>query len=147
MTHRPPRRLITGFGIAMIVVLLLAVVMLLNVKTVQVTGNSMSPTFKNGQRLLVTDLYWLVGTIRRNDIVVFRGDDANEFIIKRVYRLPGETVDPLNQPRDHRLSDGPFMVPPDTFYVLGDNRGESEDSRAFGPLPQDEVVGKVVIWR
>lgn len=147
MKSPAPRRAITRFGVLMLGVLGLAIIMMLNVKTVQVSGNSMKPTFQNGERLLVTDLYWLVGQIRPNDIVVFRGERSNEYIIKRVYRLAGQTVDPLNQPRERRLSEGPYTVPPGTVYVLGDNRGESEDSRMFGPLPLDEIVGKVVLWR
>jgi len=147
MSSKPPRQAFTRFGVVLLGVLALSLVLVLNVKTVQVSGNSMKPTFQNGQRLVVTDLYWLVGAIRDNDIVVFHGNSPREYIIKRVYRMAGETVDPLNQPRERRLSEGPFVVPPDTVFVLGDNRGESEDSRAFGPLPRSKIIGKVVLWR
>ena len=144
-----PRRHVTGFGVAMIAVLAFAVFFMLNFKTVVVSGTSMLPTFKTGRRLLATKAYWLAGPLRHDDIVVIREADPNAgtgYFIKRVYRLGGETVDMVNVPRAPlwRLADGPFTVPKGDIYVLGDNREVSSDSREFGPVPLDRVIGKVI---
>lgn len=139
------KKIITGFGGLMIGVLLFTLFFRSNFLTVEVSGNSMLTTFRSGQRLLATRAYWLVGNIHKNDIVVFQLKPGGEHIIKRVYALGGEEVDWLNAPRDWQLVNGPFKVPSDDVYVLGDNRPESEDSRFFGPIKKSMIVGKVVI--
>ncbi len=143
------KRALTGFGASMIVVLLFAVFFLLNFTTVQVSGPSMLPTFKTGKRLLATKAYWLVGPLRHDDIVVVREVDPKAgtgYFIKRVYRLAGETVDMVNIPRAPlwTLAKGPYVVPNDSIYVLGDNREVSSDSREFGAVELSRVIGKVI---
>lgn len=118
-----------------------------NFRTIQVQGNSMEPTFASGQRLLSSNAYWLIGPIRKGDVVVVTGDEPGEYVIKRVYRLPQETVDWLHVPDDYDLTDGQFTVPEGSVYVLGDNREVSEDSRKFGPVAYDRIVGKIVLRR
>lgn len=117
-----------------------------NFRTIQVQGNSMAPTFDDGSHLLASSAYWLVGPIRKGDIVVV-SDDNGGAIIKRVYRMAGEKVDWLNVPEDYNMSDGEYVVPNQSLYVLGDNREVSEDSRRFGPVPYDRIIGKVVLKR
>ena len=124
--------------------LFIAVFFYFNFTTVVVSGHSMDPTFHTGQRLLACKAYWLVGGIKDNDIVVIRSGKAGEYIIKRVYKSAGETVDWPNVPSDYRLETGEFHVPEGDIYVLGDNRPISEDSRTFGPVPIDRVIGKIV---
>ncbi len=138
-------RKITGFGVVMLFVLAFAIFFQRNFSTVMVRGDSMHATLKNGQRLLATDAYWLVGEIQPNDIVVFQIPGKSEYYIKRVYKLGGEPVDWLNAPRAWKLSAGEYQVPQGMVYVLGDNRSESEDSRIFGPLSPDQILGKVVV--
>ncbi|MBL8086632.1 MAG: hypothetical protein JNM85_01020 [Chthonomonas sp.] len=147
MEARKPikKRWLTGFGVVMLFLLAGALLFQRSVVTVQVSGNSMATTFRSGQRLLASSAYWLVGPIERNDIIVFRLKPGGETFIKRVYKMGGDEVDWLNVPRDWRIENGPYRVPPGSLYVLGDNRGESEDSRAFGPLSPNQVLGKVVI--
>ena len=106
----------------------------------------MLPTFKNGAHLLTSSAYWLVGPIQKGDIVVLI-DDSGTAIIKRVYGMEGDKVDWLNVPEDYNLSSGEYVVPDQTLYVLGDNREVSEDSRRFGPVPYDRIIGKVVLKR
>ncbi|MBV6457121.1 MAG: Signal peptidase I T [Fimbriimonadaceae bacterium] len=141
------RRLFRGFGILLLLVLCGAVFFFVNFKTIEVKGDSMLPIFKNGDRVLITKAYWLVGDIRRNDVVVIEGDEPNEYWIKRVYRMPGEKVNLKFVPYDHQLADGEFIVPEGHYYVLGDNLLVSEDSRNYGPIDADRVVGKVIVIR
>ena len=143
------RHALSGFGLSMIAVLVFAVFFLLNFTTVVVSGQSMLPTFQTGRRLLATKAYWLVGNIRHDDIVVIREQDEKAgtgYFIKRVYRLPGETVDMVNVPRAPlwTLAQGVYKVPADSVYVLGDNREVSADSREFGAVPLSRVIGKVI---
>lgn len=137
----------TGFGVALLFILAMAVVFYLNFKTVIVSGPSMEKTFKNGDRLLATRAYWLVGPIRKKDVIVIKSEDGRGYIIKRVCYMPGETVDLWNSPRSEiwSIANGPYVVPQDAYYVLGDNRAVSEDSRSFGPVKKDRVLGKIVM--
>lgn len=141
------RKLFTGFGVALLFLLAFAVFFQTSFQTVVVSGDSMEPTFRDGQRLLVCRAYWLVGQIRRNDIVVIRGQDGKGFLIKRVHRLGGEVVDFMNVPDNWRITHGEFRVPKDHLYVIGDNYAVSEDSRKYGPVPLSRVIGKVVVIR
>lgn len=129
----------------MLVVLGLSLIFYFNFKTVQVSGVSMLPTFKNGRRLLVSKAYWLVGNIRHKDIVVVRDENPTGYIIKRVAYMAGEEVDWKDSPEGHRLTNGKYKVPEGTVFVLGDNRPQSEDSRKFGPVPLKSILGKVLV--
>jgi len=137
----------TGMGIALLFSLAAVIFFKREFFTIQVTGRSMMTTYQNCQRLLATRAYWLVGNIKRNDVVVVKSDNPGEYLIKRVNRLPGETVDWLNVPHDYKLVDGPYVVPNDSVYVLGDNLPESSDSREFGPIRLEQIMGKVVILK
>lgn len=132
----------------MIAVLAFAVFFLLNFTTVVVSGPSMLPTFKSGRRLLASKAYWLVGPLRKDDIVVVREAEEGQgtgYFIKRIYRLAGETVDMVNVPKTWRLAQGAYVVPKGTVYVLGDNREVSSDSRELGPIDISRIIGKVVV--
>lgn len=139
------KRAITGFGVTLLVLLAFASYFYLTFKTVVVTGESMLPTLKNGQRVLTSKAYWLVGPVKQKDIVVLKDDGPTGYIIKRVYRMEGEVVDWYNVPDGFDFTKGEFKVPPGHVYVLGDNREVSEDSRRFGPVKVEDIIGKVVI--
>lgn len=104
----------------------------------------MVPTLRNGDRVVASSAYWLVGPIRQGDIVVIRGALRGEYMIKRVHRLAGQVVDWQNVPDSWLLTRGEYRVPSGCIYVLGDNSEISEDSRKYGPIPMDRVLGKVV---
>ncbi len=143
---RSKRKLaVTGFGVFLLLTLGVAVFFYFNFHTVQVQGVSMVPTFQPGKRLLVSKAYWLVGKVKDNDIVVIREDEAKDYIIKRVYRMEGEKVDWQNIPQNWNVSNGEYIVPEGHVYVIGDNREQSEDSRAFGAVPAKNIIGKVVV--
>jgi signal peptidase I len=138
------KRAVTGFGISLLLMFLLALFFFFNFTTVIVSGHSMEPTYHTGQRLLACKAYWLVGGIKDNDIVVIRTGKGGEYIIKRVYKQAGEVVDWVNAPADWHLAEGEYVVPPNSIYVIGDNRKVSEDSRSFGPVEVSRVIGKIV---
>lgn len=141
------RRLYTGFTLILVLMLIFVALFYRDFQTIQVNGDSMLPTFHSGERLLVSKAYWLVGPIQRNDVVVIRTAKPGEYLIKRVYRLAGEEVDFLNVPQDYQITQGKYIVPQGSIYVLGDNLPVSEDSRKYGPFDLDDVIGKVVLRR
>ena len=141
------KRAFTGFGASLLLVLAFVLFFHFNFTTVIVSGPSMSPTLKNGKKVLVSKAYWLVGPIEDGDIVVIKQHDGPDgFIIKRVYKMAGETVDTLNAPVSRKLTDGPYLVAEGDAYVLGDNRSVSEDSRKFGAVSISGILGKVVAY-
>lgn len=136
------------------------IALLLNFFVVQPTkvrGQSMEPTLHTDEYLLVEKISYHVHAPRRGDVVVFRymGDESENFI-KRVIGVPGDTVsivsgrvyinsEPLVEPYLLQLPrDGmpPTVVPEGKLFVLGDNRLNSNDSRTFGMVGMDEVVGR-----
>lgn len=127
----------------------------------QIKGTSMLPGLENHERIFVNRLAYRLEPIHRFDIIVFRYPrDPREFYIKRVIGLPGEwvSIKQGNVYIDGKLLPEPFLprgyldneseppvyVPPGHYYVLGDHRGFSNDSRAWGPLDQSMIYGKAV---
>jgi signal peptidase I len=145
------KRVITGFGFVLLMVLAFALFAFETLHTVVVKGVSMYPTFKDGQRVLVCRAYWLVGPLKDKDVVVLRDkespDNPDAYIIKRIYKMAGEKVDEVNCPHNWKLANGPYVVPEGKVYVLGDNRAQSEDSRYFGAVDLKSLLGKVVVRR
>lgn len=147
------REIVETVVLALLIFLLIRVV----IQNFRIEGYSMEPNLHQGQYLIVNKaVYWLHPP-ERGDIVVFafpRAPDRD--FIKRVIGLPGETIEIRNGSVyiDGVLLDEPYLsepthgtVPPRTlapgeYFVLGDNRDNSSDSRSWGPLPQDKIVGK-----
>lgn len=146
----------------LILSLLLAfVVIFFLYQPVQVEGTSMAPRLTPHERILVNKLTYRLGPIRRGDIVVFRFPlDPSKSYIKRVVGLPGEWVSltdgqvlingaPLDEPylparyHDHQTH-MPMLLESGQYYVLGDHRAMSNDSRAWGTVDQKYIYGKAV---
>jgi signal peptidase I len=123
----------------------------------QVLGQSMEPNLHTAQRLVVEKVTYRFHGPRRDDIVVIDMPEAGpDLLIKRVIGLPGETIsskngqvfingEPLEEPyvvnpggRDVPAQ----IIPPLHIFVMGDNRRFSNDSRNFGPVPIDKVIGR-----
>lgn len=136
------------------------IAILLNLFVVQPTkvrGESMEPTLHTNEYLLVEKITYRMHAPRRGDVVVFKypRDEAENFI-KRVIAVPGDSVEivsgrvyinnqPLSEPYLLQLPrDGmpPTTIPEGKLFVLGDNRLNSNDSRSFGMVSMDEVVGR-----
>lgn len=144
--RRSSKWALTGFTLVLIYALGFLMFWFFNFQKVVVSGASMEPTLANGRNLWSCKAYWLVGAVKRGDIVVIKEETAQDYIVKRVYRLGGEVVDYAWIPPTYSLTQGPYVVPEGQLYVLGDNRHESEDSRTFGSVPIDEVQGKIVFF-
>jgi signal peptidase I len=143
------KRWITEFGFFLLFVLALAIFMRLNFYTVRVKGPSMEPAMKDGQTVLVSHAYWLIGGLRRGDIVLVEEKSPRNpdgFIVKRIFALAGEKVPYDKIPDSWAIERGEYTVPEGHLFVLGDNRPASEDSRRFGPVATERVLGKVVVW-
>ena len=131
-----------------ILCLLLFIGFLRYVIPVVVKGDSMVPNLMENQRLFVLKNRQL----DRFDIIVFREEETNKPLIKRVIGLPGETIRYENDILyvDGKKIEEPFLadlfetrIPYDAYFVLGDNRKISRDSRLFGIVIQEEVIGEV----
>jgi signal peptidase I len=132
-----------------------------------VSGASMSPTFETGQYLIVDQLTYHLEPPTRGDVVIFRyPEDPSKFFIKRLIGLPGETVEMQGQTvsiRDPKTGksttlDEPYLhdfntrddyltvtLGPDEYFVMGDNRGASSDSRVWGAVPKKLMVGRAFV--
>lgn len=130
-----------------------------------VSGASMSPTFENGEYLIVDELSYRLNEPERLDVIIFRYPrDPDEFFIKRIIGLPGETVYitggnvSVETPAGERVdleetyvvnegNGGNLAITLDDseYFVLGDNRPESSDSRVWGTLPQENIVGRALV--
>jgi signal peptidase I len=144
-------------------VVIAAVVIVFIYQPVKVEGTSMMPVFSDQERIFVNKFIYRfgIGEIHRGDLVVFwfPGDRSKSYI-KRVIGLPGEVVaiergtvvvngTPLDEsyvPEEYRdgISIPARFIKPDEFFVLGDHRNSSNDSRVWGQVPRENIYGKAV---
>jgi len=142
--------IIPAVAIALVINLFLA-------QATQVLGQSMEPNLHTSQRVVVEKVtYRFLHGPRRGDIVVIDLPGQTEMLIKRVMGLPGETIEVRGgevyidgekveedwTTRQGGGNYGPKTIPPLHVFVMGDNRGASNDSRNFGPVHIDHIVGQ-----
>ena len=122
-----------------------------------VFGQSMEPNLHPHQRLIVDKVSYRLHAPQRNDIVVIDLPSMEELLVKRIVAMPGEVVEirsgvvyvngqPIAEPFPHDTSPiemAPMTLGPLAYFVLGDNRSNSNDSRAFGPVTLDQILGRV----
>jgi len=128
---------------------------------VKVEGTSMMPSLEDQERIFVNKFVYRLEPIERGDIVVFRYPrDPSKSFIKRVIGLAGDHIrivagqvyvngqrleeDYVPPVYEDERSYPEIVVPPDSYFVLGDHRSLSNDSRDFGPVPQHYIYGKAV---
>jgi signal peptidase I len=127
-----------------------------------IPSGSMIPTLEIGDRVLVNKFIYRFTEPKRGDIVVFESvDNPKEDLIKRVVGVPGDRIavrggklflngEPQKEPyTNKKLPDRSFFarttVPKGHVFVMGDNRGNSADSRVFGPLPKKNIEGEAFL--
>jgi signal peptidase I len=173
------RRVLAGWAVTVALALLLAfAVRTFGFQAFSIPTTSMVPTLDVGDRILVQKAFFNWHQLREGDIVVFThpprdhcGSPSETDLVKRVIALPGQTIysadgiifvdghelsepylpagDPLGPTIPFASQQHPFRVPAGEFYVMGDNRSISCDSRFWGPIKGSSIVGKVVLllWR
>jgi signal peptidase I len=160
----------------LVAVLLVGLVRAFAFQIFWIPSSSMVPTLGVYDRIVVQKAFFTWRDVREGDIVVFShppldhcGGPQEGDLVKRVIALPGQTIyssgnsiyvngrllaepylphdDPLGPPVPDASSQHPYRVPPGEFYMLGDNRADSCDSRYWGPVMGSSIVGKVVlVW-
>jgi len=148
------RDLLIAIGLALVIIVFLY-------QPVKVEGTSMAPLLSDQERIFINKFVYRFEAIHRGDVVVFWYPlDRSKSFIKRVIALPGETVtirqgvvtvngtvvpEPYVPPQYEDVSDfGPMRVPADSYFVMGDHRISSNDSRVFGPVPSQFIYGRAV---
>ena len=149
-------------GSAVAVFLAFVLVFSVGMRT-SVIGDSMEPVLYNGQEILMNRILYRISMPKRGDVIVFlpNGNQNSHFYVKRVVGLPGETVqirdgnvyiDGVMLAEDERfdkivdpgIAQNELLLSTDEFFVLGDNRNSSEDSRSgnIGAVKKDTIIGK-----
>lgn len=131
----------------------------------RVKGQSMEPNFLNGEYLIINEIGYRLNSPQRGDVIVFKYPrDPSEYFIKRIIGLPGEKVEVSEgqvvvynseNPKGHVLDESGYLpayietkgelvtsLGNSEYFVLGDNREASSDSRFWGPLPREFIIGK-----
>jgi signal peptidase I len=152
---------------AILVVAVLAAVLIRSfvVQPFYIPSGSMEPTLNVGDRVLVNKLSYDVHAVHRGDIVVFKKPPSDttpgvKDLIKRVIGLPGENISGRDGHvfiNGHELAEpwlpkgvttAPFpttVIPPGDYFMMGDNRGDSADSRIIGPIPKGLFIGRAFL--
>ncbi len=150
-----------------LVALVLAIVLYLFIMTPhEVVGNSMHPTYKNGEFLMANKITYRISEPKRGDVIIFKYSDTADFI-KRIIGVPGDEVmikDGKIYINGELLNESAYLDPSvitnggsylhegqtiklneDEYFVCGDNRSNSSDSRDFGPIKKSAIKGKAWI--
>jgi signal peptidase I len=148
------RDLLIAIGLALVIIVFLY-------QPVKVEGTSMAPLLSDQERIFINKFVYRFEPIQRRDVVVFWYPlDRSKSFIKRVIGLPGESVEirqgivyvngrAIDEPyvpvQYEDMSDfGPVRVPKDNYFVMGDHRISSNDSRVFGPVDSKYIYGRAV---
>lgn len=147
-----------------IIVIFMAFVIMYFVGTgTTVIGNSMEPALYNGQEILINKFSYKLSSPKREDVIVFlpNGNENTHYYVKRVIGLPGETIqikegriyinghlyeedDSYDEIADAGIAESEIVLGSTEYFVLGDNRNSSEDSRSgnIGPIDRKVIIGK-----
>ena len=150
--------------ISTVIVVFLAFVLMFFFGTkTSVIGDSMMPTLYNGQQILIDKFIYKLSSPKRGDVIVFQpnGNENTHYYEKRIIGLPGETIqiidgyvyvngskldedDTYDLIEDPGIAKDELILQPYEYFVLGDNRNSSEDSRSgnMGPVKKEYIIGK-----
>ena len=167
-THKKGWRLMQDLVLFLLMAAALLLVRRFLAEPVHVKGNSMLPTLQNGEWLLVDHLSYALGEPQRGDVIICHYPDRyadpwkliRQYFVKRIVGLPGETLEIVEgtvlidgEPLDEGYLDAdhtrfirnapPVTLGDDEYFVMGDNRDNSNDSRRSGPISRSMVVGRV----
>ncbi len=158
---------ILSFLETVVVALVISIVLYIFIMTPhEVIGNSMHPTYKNGEYLMANKVTYRIQDPKRGDVIIFKYSETQDFI-KRIIGLPGDTVmlkDGQIYINEKALDESKYLsssiytnggdflkegesvtIPDDEYFVCGDNRPHSSDSRTFGPIKDADIKGKAWI--
>lgn len=157
----------------LIIIIIVVVIRIFLIDPFRVDGSSMNTTLADGEVMLLNKIVYRKSDIKRFDIVVVeisernsKGQEVKKKIIKRVIGLPNETIEyrdnvlyingekiedpyPSTETDDFSIEDvGKLKIPGDSYFVMGDNRADSLDSRYIGTVSKKQILGraKLVIW-
>lgn len=136
------------------------------VSSLEVAGDSMEPTLLNKEHIAAYKVVGFNSKFKRGDIVVFTNPNTGQLLVKRIIGLPNEEIMILDNevyingyrekepylPQNTQtnpsslIKEGePLLIPAESYFLMGDNRAESTDSRSFGPIEKDAISGKVFL--
>lgn len=139
-----------------VTIVIVLIIFLYGVSIQQIVGPSMSPTYQDEEVVLLKKFYYKIFNVERFDVVSLK-HDGTKYLIKRVIALPGETIEYKENKlyidekyveekflKDVNTTDfGPITLKDDEYFVLGDNRENSSDSRTYGTFNKSDFIGKV----
>lgn len=160
-------KFLLSFLETVVVALVISVILYLFIMTPhEVIGNSMYPTYQNGEYLMANKLLYRFKEPKRGDVIIFKYSDTQDFI-KRIIGLPGDRVmlkDGHIYINNHIVDESHYLnnsvytnggeyihegesitIPDNEYFVCGDNRPHSSDSRTFGPISRKNIKGKAWI--
>jgi signal peptidase I len=153
-----------GISIGMLLALL---VLHVSVQTFRIDGDSMEPTLRDQEFVLINKAAYLFQPPARGDVIVFQYPlDPQQNYVKRIIAIPGDIISVVNQTvtingvtlhedyinKDDAVNPYPpiirYIVGPNEYFVMGDNRGDSSDSRDWGFVPRQNIIGKaeLIYW-
>ena len=150
-------KLVRDLVIPVIVALVIFGILQFSVGSFKVYGQSMLPTIKHGEYIMVIKTSYYFHSPQRGEVIVFHSPhDSNSDLIKRIIAIPGDTVEVKggkvyinNHPLDEDyIRERPYYklslqtIPADHYFVLGDNRNNSADSHAGWTAPRENIIGK-----
>jgi signal peptidase I len=152
---------------SMILILVVLLIARFTVQNFHIQGQSMEPTLHDQEFILVDKVAYLLRPPARGDVIVFQFPrDPQEDLVKRIIAVPGDVISVINQAvivngvtlhETYINEDDPYnpypsfrdsIIEPNEYFVMGDNRGDSDDSRDWGLVPRQNIIGRVaaVYW-
>ncbi|MGE5549313.1 MAG: signal peptidase I [Bacteroidota bacterium] len=157
MQKSETREIIESLAIAVLIVTFVTVFV---GRFCRVKGRSMEPTLHTGEWLWTDKIGYEIGAPKRGDIVVLKYRDTRDKYVKRVIGLPGDSIEIRDQKvyvngarlTEPYINEAPLYdyklaeVPANSYFVMGDNRNQSDDSRgSVGPVPREKIEGRAIV--